>query len=122
MATKKEESLDTKTLGYKKRSANRGLAALSEDKKTEIQKAGNKKHSEECAKRRTMAKMFEEAMTLDKRRSIAQSLVFAAANGTVKIGDRIRILELILRLIGELPDGTTKTEIEALGDVVLKIN
>ena len=69
-----------------------------------------------------MANMFEEALTIDRRRSIAESLVFALSNGTVKISDRIRILELILRLTGELPGGTTKTEIEALGDVVLKIN
>lgn len=105
-----------------KSTALRGLASMDKKVKEEVLAKAHKATSEAAKKRRSMANMFEEALTIDRRRSIAESLVFALSNGTVKISDRIRILELILRLTGELPGGTTKTEIEALGDVVLKIN
>lgn len=100
----------------------KGLAALDPVTRAEIIDKGHKARKEQNEKRRTMAGMFEEALTLERRKNIAESLVSAVANGTVKICDRIRILELILRLTGELPGGTTSNEIKALGDIVLKIN
>lgn len=99
-----------------------GLANMSKEKKDEIIKKGHEARKEACAKRKRMSQMFENALTYDKRRNIAESLVFALGNGNVRIQDRIRILELILKLTGEIEGKTTKTEIDALGDVVLQIN
>lgn len=99
-----------------------GLAGMSPAKRKEIQKKATAAAAEAAKKRRALSTLIEEALTLDRRRSIAESLVATCCNGTVKIGDRLRILDLILRITGELPGGTTKTEIEALGDVILKID
>lgn len=65
------------------------------------------------AERISLKRAFEDGLTPEKRKQIADSFLFAVTNGTVKIGDRLKILELILKLTGELQTSITKGEITA---------
>ena len=105
-----------------KRTDNRGYAGMSLEKRTAISKKGGLASAAAKAERRTLAHMFREAMTPEKNKAIVDSFLFIVTNGTVKISDRIKVLDLILRITGDLQGNVTKTEIETLGDVILKID
>lgn len=105
-----------------KRTDNRGLAGMSKEKRVEIAKKGSQASIQAREQKRTLAYMFKEAMTPEKNKTIVDSFLFVVTNGNARVSDRVKVLELILRLTGELPGGASKTEIEALGDIVLKID
>ena len=77
----------------------RNVLGRMEPSKRELVKQLQK---EEMKERISLKRAFEDGLTPEKRKQIADSFLFAVTNGTVKIGDRLKILELILKLTGEL--------------------
>ena len=88
----------------------RNVLGRMEPSKRELVKQLQK---EEMKERISLKRAFEDGLTPEKRKAIAYSFLFAVTNGTVKIGDRLKILELILKLTGELQTSITKGEITA---------
>lgn len=88
----------------------RNVLGRMEPNKRELVKQLQK---EEMKERISLKRAFEDGLTPEKRKAIADSFLFAVTNGTVKIADRLKILELILKLTGELQTSITKGEITA---------
>lgn len=88
----------------------RNVLGRMEPSKRELVKQLQK---EEMKERISLKRAFEDGLTPEKRKAIADSFLFAVTNGTVKIADRLKILELILKLTGELQTSITKGEITA---------
>ena len=70
----------------------RNVLGRMEPSKRELVKQLQK---EEMKERISLKRAFEDGLTPEKRKAIADSFLFAVTNGTVKIGDRLKILELI---------------------------
>ena len=100
-----------------------GLSFCDPERQKEISAMGGKANAEAWKLRKSIGNLVSEAFTMERRKLLAESLVANCVNGDMKLNDRLKILDLLLRLMGELQgNAPKKQEIEHLGNVTLKID
>lgn len=94
------------------------IAKKSKEERVELAKAAQKKSVEAREKKYTFRDILNQTLTNNVRKNIAKEYIEMITDKNVKVTERIKILELILKLIGELENNKTSVEFNEENSVI----
>lgn len=95
----------------------KGLEKMLKKNRQEVGKLGGQISQENRKQRKGFKLIFEEYLTASKEEEIAKDFIDVITDKSVKVADRIKAFELLLRVTQEL-DTLSKTDLNALKEVI----
>ena len=95
----------------------RGLEKMHKNNCQETGRRGGQISQENKKRRKGFKQIFEEYLTASKEEEIAKDFIGIITDKSVKVADRIKAFELLLRVTQEL-DTLSKTDLNALKEVI----
>lgn len=84
-------------------------------------KAASAKGNLAKKQRKTLKEIFQFYLTDEVQENIAQEFIGLLTNKDVRVSDKVKILEIILKTIGEYDASLTKGEFNDMKHIVLRI-